>query len=349
MAASRQVEKARHEPLEHTWPKGDEAHRQPRLYGPSDTTLAAVGGTIAVAAAWAMLEQAQARRAESDNPPIGRFITVDGVRLHYVEKGRGRPVVLLHGNGSLLQDFASSVLDEAAKRYRVIAVERPGFGYSDRPKDRDWSAEEQAALLRKMLWRLRADNPVILGHSWAAGVALAYAMQYRREAAAIVAMSGYYYPTARLDFLALGVPALPVVGTVMRHTISPTLARLLAPRIIAKLFDPNPVAESFENNFPVPLAIRPGQLRAAAAESGMLIATAARLRRRYGSIQVPVVIVAGADDRIVDPYEQSAHLYRDIPEAELRIIPRTGHMVQHSRPMEVLDAIELAWTLADGS
>ena len=349
MAASRQPKKNDQEPIEQIWPKRDEDDGCRRVYGPSDTTLAAVGGAVALTAVWAMLEQARARRAESDNPPIGRFITVDGVRLHYLEKGRGQPVVLLHGNGSLLQDFASSILDDAAKRYRVIAVERPGFGYSDRPKGRDWSAEEQAALLRKMLWRLRVDRPVILGHSWAASIALAYAMQYGPEVAAVVAISGYYYPTARLDFLALGAPALPVVGTVMRNTVSPTLTGLLAPKIIAKLFDPNPVAPSFAENFPVPLAIRPSQLRAAAAESGAIIATAARLRRHYGRIPTPVVILAGADDRIVDPYEQSVHLYRDIPDAELRIIPRTGHMVQHSRPKEVLDAIELAWKLAEGS
>lgn len=346
MAGTRQM-KSNQEPLEKIWPKRDEEGAQPRIYGPSDTTLAAVGGAIALTAVWAMVEQAEARRAETRNPPIGRFITVDGVRLHYLEKGQGQPVVLLHGNGTLLQDFASSILDDAAKQYRVIVIERPGFGYSERPTDRNWTAEEQADLLRKALWRLRAERPVILGHSWAAGVALAYAIQYPSDVAAIVAMSGYYYPTARLDFLALGAPALPVVGPVMRNTISPTLARLLAPKIIAKLFDPNPVAPSFEENFPVAMAIRPAQLRAAAAESGALIGTAARLRRHYGDIQVPVVILAGADDRIVNPYDQSARLYRDIPDAELRIVPRTGHMIQHARPHEALEAIDLAWKLAE--
>ena len=346
MAATAKTRR-KQEPVAKIWPKRDEADHEKRLYGPSDTTLAAIGGIAALTAAWAMFVQAQARRAEAENPPIGRFITVDGVRLHYVEKGRGQPIVLLHGNGSLLQDFASSILDEAAKRYRVIVIERPGFGYSERPKDRRWTAEEQARLLRKAVWRLRAERPVIVGHSWAANVALAYGMQYGREIAAILAMSGYYYPTARVDFLALGAPALPVVGPVMRNTISPTMAGLLAPKIIAKLFDPNPVSASFEENFPVSMAIRPEQLRAAAEESGGLIRTAARLRRHYGRIQVPVVILAGADDRIIDPYKQSARLYRDIPDAELRIVPRTGHMVQHIRPHEVLDAIDLAWKLAD--
>ena len=56
-------------------------------------------------AASAILNRVLAKKAERCNPPTGRFITIDGVRLHYVERGTGRPLVLLHGNGSMVQDF----------------------------------------------------------------------------------------------------------------------------------------------------------------------------------------------------------------------------------------------------
>ena len=50
------------------------------------------------------------------NPPAGQFLEVDGVRLHYVERGEGEPLVLLHGNGSMIQDFETSgLIDMAAK------------------------------------------------------------------------------------------------------------------------------------------------------------------------------------------------------------------------------------------
>ena len=63
-----------------------------------------------------------ADEAERSNRPKGRFIEVDGVRLHYVEHGSGVPVVLLHGNGSMLEGFGSSgLIDLAAKDFRVIA------------------------------------------------------------------------------------------------------------------------------------------------------------------------------------------------------------------------------------
>ena len=92
-------------------------------------------GVLAAAAGAALLNHWLARKAERRNPPRGRFIKVQGVRLHYVERGTGPALVLLHGNGSMIEDFQSSGLIElAARKYRVIAFDRPGFGHSDRPR-----------------------------------------------------------------------------------------------------------------------------------------------------------------------------------------------------------------------
>jgi pimeloyl-ACP methyl ester carboxylesterase len=87
-------------------------------------------------AAMALLNRHLAKKAEDDNPPAGQFLEVDGVRLHYVERGSGDPLVLLHGNGSMIEDFESSgLVDLAAKNYRVIVIDRPGFGHSSRPRN----------------------------------------------------------------------------------------------------------------------------------------------------------------------------------------------------------------------
>ncbi|MFZ0650318.1 MAG: alpha/beta hydrolase, partial [Pseudolabrys sp.] len=118
-------------------------------------------------AASAILNRVLAKKAERRNPPTGRFITIDGVRLHYVERGTGRPLVLLHGNGSMIQDFESSgLVDLAAKKYRVIAFDRPGFGHSDRPRSTVWTPEAQADLLNAALVKMGVSQPLVLGHSW---------------------------------------------------------------------------------------------------------------------------------------------------------------------------------------
>ena len=114
----------------------------------------AIAGTAAILAGTAVVNRHFARKAQRDNPPQGGFIDVDGVRLHYVERGSGRPLVLFHGNGSMIQDFQSSgLIDLAAEKYRVIVFDRPGFGHSLRPRNVVWSPEAQADLFRKALDR----------------------------------------------------------------------------------------------------------------------------------------------------------------------------------------------------
>ena len=108
----------------------------------------------------------RSRKSEEDHPPTGRFVEVDGVRLHYIEKGRGRPLVMLHGNSSMAADFElSGLVDMAAARYRVIVFDRPGYGYSERPEDRCWTATEQARLFSQAFAAVGAERPLVLGHS----------------------------------------------------------------------------------------------------------------------------------------------------------------------------------------
>jgi pimeloyl-ACP methyl ester carboxylesterase len=186
---------------------------------PIGRTASTVGvGIAAAGAVAALLNRWLARRAERRNPPIGRFITVNGVRLHYVDRGAGIPVVLLHGNGSMIEDFKSSgLLDQAAKKYRVIAFDRPGFGHSERPRGIVWGPQAQAHLIAAALMEIGVSKPMVLGHSWGTLVAVALALQYPREVQALILASGYYFPSARAD-VAISFPAaLPVIGDVLSH------------------------------------------------------------------------------------------------------------------------------------
>src|SRR6201991_1056445 len=115
----------------------------------------ALTSTLGVMAAVALVNWRLAKKAQRENPPQGRFVAVDGVRLHYVERGTGRPLVLLHGNGSMIQDFESAgLIDLAARIYRVIGFDRPGFGHSSRPRKVIWCPDAQADLFMEALARL---------------------------------------------------------------------------------------------------------------------------------------------------------------------------------------------------
>jgi pimeloyl-ACP methyl ester carboxylesterase len=298
-----------------------------------------VTGIIAALAASAILNRVLAKKAERRNPPTGRFITVDGVRLHYIERGTGSPLVLLHGNGSMIQDFESSgLVDLAAKKYRVIAFDRPGFGYSDRPRSTVWTPEAQANLINAALKQMGVSQPLVLGHSWGTLVAVALALKYPNNIRALILASGYYYPTVRPDVLVLSPPAIPLIGDVLSHTISPVLGRLLWPLLLRKIFGPSRVPKKFAG-FPEEMTMRPSQIRASAAETALMIPAAYSFRESYGQLKMPVVIVAGTEDR-VSKVQQSAELHRDIAHSTLRCIPSTGHMVHQTATAEVMSAID---------
>ncbi|WP_306754507.1 alpha/beta fold hydrolase [Paracoccus actinidiae] len=297
---------------------------------------------VGVLAATAVVNHRLAKRAEQRNPPVGRFIDVDGVRLHYLERGEGPPLVLLHGNGSMIQDFVSSgLVDMAARQHRVIVFDRPGYGHSTRPRGRVWSPEAQADLLREALDRLGVSQAVILGHSWGASVAVAMALNHPQMVRGLVLASGYYYPTARVDMALLSGPAVPLVGDVSRYTIAPLVSRLVWPLLLRKIFGPAPVPAKFKG-FPEEMAVRPSQIRSEAAESALLIPAAAVMCKDYAALTMPVAIVVGAEDRLIDPDAQSRRLHQAIAQSSFHLVQGSGHMVHQTSPEAVMEAIYAA-------
>jgi pimeloyl-ACP methyl ester carboxylesterase len=302
------------------------------------------GATVAALAVAALVNRYLASKAERDNPPVGRFIDVDGVRLHYIDRGAGETVVFLHGNGSMIQDFESSgVIETAARKYRVIAFDRPGFGHSARPRGTIWTPQAQAELIHRALKQIGIPRYAVVGHSWGASVALALAMEYPKTVAGLVLASGYYYPSMRADVLLMSGPAVPVLGDILSYTVSPIISRLLWPLLLRKIFGPAPVPDKFLG-FPKEMAVRPSQLRASAAETALMISNAVSMQGRYGSLKVPVVIIAGDQDRLVNIDKQSARLHRDMGQSRLRRVAGAGHMVHQTAPALVMAALDEALT-----
>lgn len=279
--------------------------------------------------------------AERNNPPIGTFTECDGVRLHYLDRGDPAApcVVLLHGNGSMIQDFTiSELVDRLGRRNRVLCFDRPGFGYSQRPRSRVWSATAQAALFVKALDQLGVRNPVVLGHSWGALVAIAIGLRNDYAIRGLVLASGYYFPTWRWDVWMMSGPAIPVVGDLIRYTVGPILSWAILPMAFRKLFAPRSVPPNFKTRFPASLTLRPKQLRAASEESAFLIPTAAQFQSQYPSIRCPVRIFHGAADQIIEP-EQARYLHRALPGSVLHLVEDAGHMVTYADGAAIAEAV----------
>jgi pimeloyl-ACP methyl ester carboxylesterase len=310
------------------FPRRLSSRKRGLLAAVASLTVLAVASTIA------------ARRAEHRHPPEGSCITVNGVRLRYSDRGEGRPIVLVHGNAVTGDDWNTSGLaDRLLRKHRVIIFDRPGFGYSERPRGCVWTAAQQAELLHQALQQLGIDRPVVVGHSWGTIVALELAVRHQADTAGLVLLSGYYFWTIRPDVLLAVAGSLPVLGDILRYTISPLLGWLQMPLLKWAMFSPARVPARFQAEYSPAMALRPSQIRATSVDGAFMIPGALSLRGHYKDLILPVVIIAGNGDKIVFK-RRSEQLQSAIPGSRLELIAGAGHMVHHLAPMQVTEAIE---------
>jgi pimeloyl-ACP methyl ester carboxylesterase len=298
--------------------------------------------TALMTAVLALLVYAVAKAVEYRNPPVGKFLEIDDTRLHYFERGSGAPVVFLHGNATLLQDFTlSEAFAAAATRGRAIAFDRPGFGYSTRPPARSWAPSEQADIIAEALRRLNCGPAEVVGHSWGTLVAVSLAERHPALIRSLVLLSGYFYPAPRVDAAVAAIGAMPVIGDIMRYTVTPVIGLLSLPVTLRAMFAPCPVSDRFRREFPRLLMLRPWQLRASLGDGAMMRQAAAALQPSYRALRMPISIAAGQEDRIVASWH-SEKLHQEVQASHLEIIPGTGHMVQHSAPEQVAATVTRA-------
>ena len=326
----------------------DGRKHEDKVHGSGGWWTAAAMAGVSLAAA-ATLNNWLAKRAEQRNPPIGRFLTVDETRLHYIERGTGSPIVLIHGNGAMVGDWvASGVFDSLAAHHRVVAFDRPGFGYTLRSRTRLWTPRAQAALFAQAMHQLGVESAVIVGHSWGVLPALALALDFPATASGLVLMSGVFYPQMRSDIVTSLPSSVPGIGDVMCQTITPLLASVTSPMQTKAIFKPAPVHERFAD-FPMSMSLRPGQMRAQVKETTMLPVVTGNLARRYGELSLPVTILTGADDAIVSPDSQSERLHKEIDGSRLIKLAGIGHMANYSALSDVVAAIRETAASSDQS
>ncbi|MEQ9639437.1 MAG: alpha/beta hydrolase [Alphaproteobacteria bacterium] len=288
-----------------------------------------------------------ARQAETTHPPIGRIAKVDGLDIHYVDRGTGPALVLMHGINGTVQDFSETVMDDLARRYRVIAIDRPGHGYSERA-DTAMDPAEQAAVVHGLLAQIGAEQPIMVGFSWSGSLVLAYALAYGDEVAGVVTLAGAAYEWPTPVDMKYRVPTWPIVGDLLVNTLPLPLSTLLAEQSVASAFAPEPVPDSYDQA-PWRLALRPDSYRANAEDVRLLKPFLREQSARYHEIDVPLVIVTGDADTVVSPTLHSAALHEAVPHSQTIVLPGAGHPLPYSHPDVVIDAIDRVHRLAQAA
>jgi len=279
-------------------------------------------------------------------PPTGRFMEVEGCRLHYREEGpkdappRGT-VVILHGASSNLAESMLGLGMPLSQAYRVIAVDRPGHGWSTRrPGLGEADPARQAALIAEALRRLGVREAVIVGHSWSGLVVPHLALDHPDVTGAILVLSGITspWPGGYIGWYRRLVDSR--IGWLLIRTLAVPLLLVLRPWMKAKTFSPQPPPPGIVREGFIPLAFRPRAYEVNLQDFAVMYDAARRQSPRYREIRVPATVVAGDSDEIVWTDLHSRSFAREMPGAELILMPGIGHMPQYADKATVLSAIE---------
>ena len=318
--------------------------------------LASIGVALLAGGTLIVDRRATAREAQAmaDFPPIGQIIDVGGVPVHVLIRGTGPDLVLIHGASGNLRDFDFGFIDRLSDRYRVIAFDRPGLGYTGRTDpaydsaftSRAETLAEQATLLQAAAAQLGAEKPLVMGQSYGGSVALAWALDHPDNIAGLILVSA---PSQVWDG---GLGTLYAInssafgGAFILPIISAFAPAAQVRATMEGIFAPNPVPDGYDAHVGAELVIRRDSFRANARQVSALKAELAAMVPRYGGLSLPVEIVHGDADTVVPLAIHSAKLVDHIPGAVLTVLPGIGHMPHHSAPQAVVDAIDRAATRA---
>ena len=252
----------------------------------------------------------------------GVFLEADGVRIHYVEAGRGEPVLLIHGLNDSTFSFRY-IIPELAQQYRVVALDLKGFGYSERPAGGDYSLTAQATLVGQVMRLLGMEQAAVVGHSMGGAVAMRLALREPQLVSQLVLVNSATDRQMRRG-ARLGPylrPLLPLAALVYnRRRVRRFVRRSM-------LHDPAHLTPEMLEGY-LRLSRMKGHLRA----SGALLAHRGRdeplTLERIGQ---ETLILWGEHDRLL-PLSQGEELAGRIPNATLVLVPSSAHMPLEEQP-----------------
>jgi len=228
-----------------------------------------------------------------------------------------------------------------SQSHRVIAIDRPGHGWSERkPGLGEAEPARQAALVAGALRQLGVRNAVVVGHSWSGTVAPHLALVHADVTGAILILSGITspWPGGTIGWYRRLIES--PVGWLMFRTLAVPALLMFRPWIKKKTFAPQAAPRGIVKKASIPLAFRPETFEANMQDFAVMYRAVLEQSARYREIRVPTIVMAGDEDQIVWTDLHSRSIAREVPGAELILLPGIGHMPQYAEGEKVRAVIE---------
>jgi pimeloyl-ACP methyl ester carboxylesterase len=296
--------------------------------------LAGAGGLAALGGGLAAFSGATARKIEKAVPRDGELIEVNGQTLHYVDSGSGPPIVMIHGLGGQLRNFGRAMVDDLARDYRVIRVDRPGSGYSPRAAGTSARLRVQAETIAEFIRILKLDRPLVVGHSLGGALALSLALNHP-DVVGGLALVAPLTQVQSIDDVPPVFKPLVIRSAAVRKAVAWTLATPLgmmkAEEALKEVFAPEPVPADFGTEGGGLLAMRPGNFYASSSDLVDLEGELEGMVERYPSLSIPVRILYAPGDNLLDSRLHGERTASEIPGARIELV-EGGHMLPFTQP-----------------
>lgn len=273
-----------------------------------------------------------ARKIEAALPPSGKFVDLPGARLHYVERGEGPAILLVHGLAGQLRHFTYGVMDQLAADFRVVAVDRPGSGYSVRPADAAVGLYAQADVLAALIDKLELGRPLVVGHSLGGALALALAQRHPGRVAGLALVAPLTHTPQGVSPAFKGLAMTqPWLRKLVAWTLAAPLSIARREEIMGLVFGPDAVPRDYATRGGGLLALRPSHVIAASTDLVAIPENLPEMMQRYAAMRLPVSVLFGRGDRIINPVAQGESLAAIIPGTQLTLVDG-GHMLPITAP-----------------
>lgn len=283
-----------------------------------------------------------ARRVEKALPPRGQFIDVSGARIHYLDKGSGPPIVILHGLGGQMGNFTYALLDRLKDEFRVILMDRPGSGYSRRAPGATGRITEQASVVAEFIRKLGLNRPLLVGHSLGGVIALGVAVDHPEAVKALALVAPLTHVPKRVP---APFRALDIKSDVLRWLVAWTVATPIGIRrgkaVLDAIFSPDPAPPDFPTRGGGILGLRPRSFYNTSSDMRAVNFDLWKMAARYPSLQVPVRILYGTDDEVLDYHIHGEAMKAKSSLIALELIPG-GHMLPITAPAVTASFIKSA-------